>query len=732
MANETKVVITAQTAQAEAAFKSLGGSVDGISKKIFQLQGVAATLGVTLSIGAFVGMVKSAIDLGDQLNKLSQKTGTSVEALAGLKFAADQNGTSLESVANAAKKLSVNMAENPDVFKKFGITAKDSTGALIQLADIFRAMPDGVEKTALAVKLMGKNGEEMIPFLNQGGTALKEMVEQGKKLYPITAANAKAAEEFNDKLSLIKAQSSTIGISIANELLKPLNRLATEFLTARDNGLSFAESLKEIGLRSPGNSIRENIKNIDNEIAALEKWLVVNNRATDSVKESQKANIESKKKAREYFLELERNAALEGSKSTTGYRLEGGNAQPNTNIGKGKKLLNALGGGPKDKTFDPEGDFWFAVEEAREKNRKKSQENPGNTGIQVLIGLEKDYQNELAKRKDALAAPLLSERERNLADDMRNMGKRAQDSRVELEKLHISGTLSLENYQNRLEEVNKQEANQKKSVAEMAAEQDKLNSSWEYGADVALRKYMDEAEKVASNTAAMLSSAYDGITSGIASSISQAIVYGKNLEDSLTSVALNVSDAFIAAFIKIQIQKLFIDKTAAAGYASTLSLQAQAMAQMAALNTFASVSAIPIVGPAAAGPASVAAFSYAEGLAGLAAAAATASIASARGGFDIPAGSNPITQLHEKEMVLPARQADVIRNLAKGNNESSAITIINQTSVPIGKVTEQRLSNGERAIIIQEAVAATAAQLGDPNSKTSRSMNRNFNLQRAR
>jgi len=39
-------------------------------------------------------------------------------------------------------------------------------------------------------------------------------------------------------------------------------------------------------------------------------------------------------------------------------------------------------------------------------------------------------------------------------------------------------------------------------------------------------------------------------------------------------------------------------------------------------------------------------------------------IASAEGGYDIPSGVNPVTQLHEKEMVLPKAQAEVIRGLA--------------------------------------------------------------------
>jgi hypothetical protein len=40
--------------------------------------------------------------------------------------------------------------------------------------------------------------------------------------------------------------------------------------------------------------------------------------------------------------------------------------------------------------------------------------------------------------------------------------------------------------------------------------------------------------------------------------------------------------------------------------------------------------------------------------------------ASAEGGYDIPAGVNPMTQLHQKEMVLPAEHADTIRSLKGG------------------------------------------------------------------
>nr|WP_315471764.1 tape measure protein [uncultured Rhodoferax sp.] len=60
------------------------------------------------------------------------------------------------------------------------------------------------------------------------------------------------------------------------------------------------------------------------------------------------------------------------------------------------------------------------------------------------------------------------------------------------------------------------------------------------------------------------------------------------------------------------------------------------------------------------------------------------------------------------------------------------LTIINNTRAPIGEVAERNMGNNERALIINEAVGAVAAQMGDPNSQVSRSMSRNFNSQRSR
>lgn len=249
MANETKVVITAETAQAESALISLNRGVQSTAKEFLSLSGIAGLL----SVGAIGAFVKKSIDAADELAQLSEKTGTTVEALAGLKYAAEQNDTSLTSVANAAKKLSTNLAENPDLFARFGITATDTTGALMQLSDIFQSMPDGVEKSALAVKLMGKSGEEMIPLLNQGGDALANFVAEGQKIYPVTTANAAAARQFNDDLAKMQSQLGGVGMTLATDVIPAFTWITENGIKPMIGGIKilaieFAYSMQAIGL----------------------------------------------------------------------------------------------------------------------------------------------------------------------------------------------------------------------------------------------------------------------------------------------------------------------------------------------------------------------------------------------------------------------------------------------------------------------------------------------------
>ncbi|WP_426196186.1 hypothetical protein [Massilia sp. DWR3-1-1] len=109
-------------------------------------------------------------------------------------------------------------------------------------------------------------------------------------------------------------------------------------------------------------------------------------------------------------------------------------------------------------------------------------------------------------------------------------------------------------------------------------------------------------------------------------------------------------------------------------------------------------------------------------------------IASAEGGYDIPGGVNPVTQLHEKEMVLPKGPADVIRGLAANGGGAGAgfkLTLVNNGTQQ-RVVESKQVAPDEWAMIVEDAVNATAAAMSEPNSRTSASLKRNFNVQRSR
>ena len=95
---------------------------------------------------------------------------------------------------------------------------------------------------------------------------------------------------------------------------------------------------------------------------------------------------------------------------------------------------------------------------------------------------------------------------------------------------------------------------------------------------------------------------------------------------------------------------------------SLVQLNNNAMA--AAGAAYNSVVGIPYIGPFLA-PAA-AAVAYAGVM-------AFGSMASAEGGFDIPGNVNPIVQTHAREMILPAKHADVIRSLADQGQGAGAV-----------------------------------------------------------
>ena len=234
--------VTGQSA-VDGLKKSLDGvsnSVEGVTGKFAGLAGSVKMLAGALGVMAFGTMVKDVINLGDELFKMSQKTGVSVEALSTFRMAGKLADVSLEDLAKALVKFDVSISkattgskEVAGAFAAIGISVATLKGlkpedAMLRVADAFAKVPDGADKTRVAVELFGKAGAGMIPLLNMGSDAIEAF---GVKM---TTDFASRAEAFNDQLTMMGTKVKAFAIQAAQSMLPVLQELGTEILKLVD------------------------------------------------------------------------------------------------------------------------------------------------------------------------------------------------------------------------------------------------------------------------------------------------------------------------------------------------------------------------------------------------------------------------------------------------------------------------------------------------------------------
>lgn len=213
----------------------------------------AAAAGATAAAGAMALAVKGSIDAADDMSKAAAKIGIPIEELSRLKYAADLSGVSFEGLQTAVGKLSkqMNEAKNgskaaAEAFSSIGVSATNADGSLktasqvlTEISDRFATMPDGAEKTALAMELMGRSGANMIPLLNGGSAALQQLMGEADQFGQVFTAEMGAnAEAFNDNISRLQGVLGNVAAKIAQELL-PYLRQFTDWLL--QNGPAIAQ-----------------------------------------------------------------------------------------------------------------------------------------------------------------------------------------------------------------------------------------------------------------------------------------------------------------------------------------------------------------------------------------------------------------------------------------------------------------------------------------------------------
>jgi len=219
---------------------------------------VAAGIAAAFSINALRNMINDFAELGDSFDKMSQRTGVSVEALSGLKFAAEQSGASIETVEMGIRNmqrvlLDVQQGSSTaaTTLQMLGLNIQQlqtlsPEQQFIRMAEAISQVKDPSRQAALAMELFGRSGTQLLPMLQQGEAGIEALIAEARRLgIVMSQEDARAAAEFADAMNRLSSVFKGIATQVASVITPILTKLSNLF-TSLDKGTR--ELIVQVGL----------------------------------------------------------------------------------------------------------------------------------------------------------------------------------------------------------------------------------------------------------------------------------------------------------------------------------------------------------------------------------------------------------------------------------------------------------------------------------------------------
>lgn len=168
--------------------------------------GIAGGMAAAFSVGAVRDWINHHVEAADELNRLSQQTGVSVEALSAWGNIAKRNGQDVSDLSELIQELSLKLIETDTDSEGAGLALKQlgldyralsqlsSEDAFKQVAQAVSGIEDSGKKTALVMAIMGDEAQKYITALNAIG-ASSELVPT------VLTEQSKAATRYRDSLA---------------------------------------------------------------------------------------------------------------------------------------------------------------------------------------------------------------------------------------------------------------------------------------------------------------------------------------------------------------------------------------------------------------------------------------------------------------------------------------------------------------------------------------------------
>lgn len=698
--SEVKVVISGEAQGVIATMQAAASAVrTGVSEMKESLAGVSEGFaGLIEGFGAFAGILAGGAAFKEVIGEtkqwegeciqLARTLGTTTTAASTFMVAIEDVGGGADDFAAASRGLTRQLKTNEDGLNAMGIATRDANGNLLDgttlLFNAIEAVNEytaGTDRNLAAQTAFGRGVTANSAVLKLTRESMEEAEATAKDLNLVVGPENVAALREN-KVAMAGAMDVFKGVAktIGDALLPVLTELAQWFREVGPVAIGITKGLigglvtsfyelqfaaKVVGsvvgavfatigdvleqlFQSAGLAIQGKFGAAGDALKAIgskvhQDWAVSFDQIADDAKSTAA-------KVKQLFSEQSEGVAPKQGKSF--------DLQPKDTPGPDNRLalfknaleqMNQARGDFDAKDIQADLAYWEAILANTVGNSKEDVKLRAEISKEILALNKKQHDEDLKgaeeyektveslqlgeidARKEALSQALALDKitqtqeiagEIELANEKYAIQKKALDDKLALLQFDQLAQQKVKDQELLLEQ--KHAADVQKLVDKSAQEQ---NKAWS-----------DLFKSMQSGFASTISGFLKGTTSlgatikGLFTDIGSAIV------DSIAKMA--------AQFLTTSLMQLLTSKTTGASIIAGLAAQAAA-------GAFASTAAIPVVGPELA-PAA-AATAYSETIAWQAA-------ASAAGGFDIPAGMNPVTQLHSQEMVLPASLANKVRS----------------------------------------------------------------------
>lgn len=234
--NSTSAIFNRGLASIDKSFSGVARSIKGFGAGLFSIKGaIGALVGIGAG-GGLIAMAKQAADSIGGLGELADQLGITTDTLQAFSYAATQVGLSQEELETGIGKLTKTIGDAAngnkaaiDSFNRFGIKILDaqgnvrSTDAVIRdISDAMAKMKDPADRAAIATQLMGRAGQKLIPFLQDGASGIDAFVQQAREMGVVLDRETIAkADEASDKIAAL-SKILTINFQAALVELAPI------------------------------------------------------------------------------------------------------------------------------------------------------------------------------------------------------------------------------------------------------------------------------------------------------------------------------------------------------------------------------------------------------------------------------------------------------------------------------------------------------------------------------